>query len=208
MKFRLVYEGMLLSETKKGYLKDARATEKQKIRKYLHPQLRRLWEITPGLREAPPPKNPSMRGAEIARLRPEDHISGLSERFRLGKYGFVPLINRKMHTVCKIDVLFLRSDQPGAILSGGDIDNRLKTLFDGLSMPQNISQLGDFDIPEADESPFHCLLEDDSLITGASVETDTLLQPISSVPIENAARVIIKVETSVTTITPGGFVFM
>jgi hypothetical protein len=43
-------------------------------------------------------------------------------------------------------------------------------------MPQIEADLGGFSIAE-DESPFFCLLEDDSLITSLSVTADRLLMP-------------------------------
>jgi hypothetical protein len=46
-------------------------------------------------------------------------------------------------TKCALDILFLRRDNPGNLIaSGGDIDNRLKVLFDGLRMPEPMSDLG------------------------------------------------------------------
>jgi hypothetical protein len=39
-------------------------------------------------------------------------------------------------TSCSIDILFLHRDAPGRIVrSGGDIDNRIKVLFDALRVP-------------------------------------------------------------------------
>jgi hypothetical protein len=35
-----------------------------------------------------------------------------------------------------LNILFLRADIPGKVVQSGDIDNRLKTLFDALRMPQ------------------------------------------------------------------------
>jgi hypothetical protein len=68
-------------------------------------------------------------------------------------------------------------DNPGNLIrSGGDIDNRIKVLLDGLKMPQIEADLGGFPIAE-DENPFFCLLEDDSLITSLSVTADRLLMP-------------------------------
>lgn len=52
----------------------------------------------------------------------------------------------------------------------GDIDNRLKTLFDALRLPNQTNELVGYDNPAPDENPFFCLLEDDSLITHVSVE--------------------------------------
>ena len=75
------------------------------------------------------------------------------------------------------DILFLRRDAPGGLISsGGDIDNRIKVLFDGLKIPNTVGDLGGFQL-ETQEDPFYCLLEDDSLITRVSVTTDRLLTP-------------------------------
>jgi hypothetical protein len=63
------------------------------------------------------------------------------------------------------------------VRNGGDIDNRVKVLFDGLRMPKSAAEIGGF-APEPDEDPFFCLLEDDSLITEVSVTTDRLLIPM------------------------------
>jgi hypothetical protein len=70
----------------------------------------------------------------------------------------------------------MRRDSPGNLVtSGGDIDNRLKTLLDALRVPDVIKGMPD--MPSEDEDPFFCLLEDDCLITALSVTTDTLLVP-------------------------------
>jgi hypothetical protein len=68
---------------------------------------------------------------------------------------------------------------PGVPLihSGGDIDNRLKVLFDALRVPANCDEVAGA-VKASDEDPyFFCLLEDDALITEVSVTTDTLLTP-------------------------------
>ncbi len=50
MEFRLTYEGILLAESvRSAEVRRARAEHKQEIRKKLHPQLKRLWEISPFL---------------------------------------------------------------------------------------------------------------------------------------------------------------
>jgi hypothetical protein len=71
-------------------------------------------------------------------------------------------------------ILFLRPGDPGSLIGqGGDLDNRLKVLFDGLRMPTQGEMVGDEDIQE---EPLYCLLEDDGLISALSVRTDRLLQ--------------------------------
>jgi hypothetical protein len=93
-------------------------------------------------------------------------------------YRFVPLICKAEGLACALDILFLRRDNPGdLIISGGDIDNRIKTLFDALRMPQECQELTGFS-PEEGENPFFCLLEDDALITHVSINTDRLLTPL------------------------------
>jgi hypothetical protein len=93
---------------------------------------------------------------------------------------FVPLVSEAGGFTCALDILFLRRDNPGHIVSsGGDIDNRMKVLFDGLKMPSTTGELGGMAL-EPDENPFFCLLEDDSLITSVSITTDRLLTPQDS----------------------------
>jgi hypothetical protein len=99
--------------------------------------------------------------------------------------------------LCSVEILYLRLGEPGNIFKPnrvGDIDNRLKTLFDAMTLPRDAGQVGGFTSPEPDEIPFFCLLEDDSVITRATVESDVLLQAVSDPPDPNDARVIISVK--------------
>jgi len=82
-------------------------------------------------------------------------------------------VTKNNHLTADLDITLLRPGSPG-VLSGGDIDNRLKTLFDALTIP-NKDQIPSSDTPDPDASPIHCLLEDDGLITGIRVATDRLL---------------------------------
>jgi hypothetical protein len=109
-------------------------------------------------------------------------------------YRFVPLVTLDLELLCNIEILFPRYGNPGGLLNRvGDVDNRLKTLFDALSMPRDANQLGSFTMPEQGEDPFFCLLEDDSVITKASVESDTRLEPITDPPDQNDARVVMTI---------------
>jgi len=96
-------------------------------------------------------------------------------------YSFVPLVSESVALVAELTVLLLWPAAPGAIISsGGDIDNRLKTLLDSLKYPSEANAMPPQSAPAVDEEPFFCLLEDDSLITKLSVETDRLLEPVNS----------------------------
>jgi hypothetical protein len=208
LEFRLTYQGLLLAETNKGELQGARASHKQMIRKDIHRQLKRLWEIHPYLSGGLKPYAESQQTHEISRPPSTHSVDGLASRFKVNDYKFVPLITRDSGVLCSVEVLFLRNDPPGSIISAGDIDNRLKTLFDALTMPRDAMQLGSFVNPAEGEDPFFCLLEDDCLITRASVETDTLLDPVSRDPNVNDARVVVTVKTKVYSLTPLAFGFL
>jgi hypothetical protein len=174
MKFRLSYDGRLEG--------DGSAKHKHDIRKAFHPQLKRLWEIDPNL-------------SAIADNGIPRHVALADQYTRLG-YRFVPLATTHMSLIAAIDVLFLRPDAPGSVIKSGDIDHRLKTLFDALRMPDYIAELGGYLVPEADEDPFFVLLQDDKLISHVSVETDVLLEPTPSANgkfLTNDARLIITV---------------
>src|SRR5262249_22386910 len=120
-------------------------------------------------------------------------IEALAQNFERDGYNYVPLVTDSLGVHCALDILFLRPRPPGEIWHRGDIDNRIKTLLDGLKMPRHKLELGGYDAPEADEKPFFCLLQDDNVITRLSVEADTLLEPLGGRMNDNDARVIITV---------------
>jgi hypothetical protein len=92
----------------------------------------------------------------------------------------VPLITEELRTVAELEIAMLRPEAPGRIITnGGDIDNRLKTLFDALPMPPQPNALPPHVEPGANETPFFCLLEDDKLITSVAVRTDQLLESVA-----------------------------
>ena len=161
MEFILVYQGSLPAAGQGGG--KTRSREKQEMRKVFHKQLANLWETQPFLKQQFP---------SIDR-------DALSKRYSLCGYRFLPLVSQWFMVSCALDILFLRRDDPGSIVqSGGDIDNRIKVLFDALRMPQTRDELCG-DTPAADEDPFFCLLEDDKLISKVQVETNRLLTPIT-----------------------------
>jgi hypothetical protein len=67
----------------------------------------------------------------------------------------------------------------------GDIDNRLKTLFDALQIPQSCS---DVDPPAERDGYLFVLLENDNLITDVRVTTDRLLTPHVPTPGQGASH--------------------
>lgn len=176
MEFRLVYQGPLPA----AGTGSTRSREKHAIRCALHPQLAELWRTHKQL--------------EAIYLNQHIMESHLGDKFVRGDVRFVPLVCEYFNTVCLLDVLFLRRDRPGSIVqSGGDIDNRLKVLFDALRVPSQ-SELGP-ERPELDRNRFYCVMEDDALITQVKVTTDRLLTPRRHDEAENDVHVILHVTT-------------
>ena len=64
-------------------------------------------------------------------------------------------------------------------------------------MVNSVDELGKCTDPSDDEKPFFCLLEDDSLISNLSVETDTLLQPTGEAYNANDARLVLTIKTRI-----------
>jgi len=141
-------------------------SHKHELRQHFHKQLKKLWSQVPLSEVAPIFLQPRTAG-NYCLLRP---LSG---------FTFVPLVTAEMNVVAELSVTILRPESPGNLITqGGDIDNRLKTLFDALTMPRLPNALPSSAVPTSEESPFfYCLLEDDNLVTAVSVRTEQLLEP-------------------------------
>ena len=186
MEFRLVYEGAL----KGSGNSNTRVPEKHAIRKQIHKQLAELWKVHPNLSlmnsyvrplkgTAP---SPTEFNTFVSRGGTGDYgltyVETMARDFDRCGFRFVPLVSKRLNFVCSLNVLFLRRENPGELITqSGDIDNRMKTLFDALKMPQDCGELPKNAKPEPDENPFFCLLQNDSLVTELNVTTDRLLRP-------------------------------
>ncbi len=181
MEFTLTYQGPLKA--------NGNPEQKQAIRRALHPQLKNLWQQPP-LKTIRWHLNPGMSGI----------------RKSVGAFTFAPLVSEYFYITAELDILFLRPEPPGSILTqGGDIDNRLKTLFDALRVAQTDSEIPPKDKPGQDEDPLLCVLEDDNLITKVTVKTDRLLIPP---PSKNHVHLIIGVKTKITEVAGHALVFV
>ena len=132
----------------------------------LHPQLQRLWQERP-LKDA--------AARLLAHPAAPGQVSVIVEK---GGLLFAPLVTQRLDLYAELSVLLFRQQPRGTLITdGGDIDNRLKTLLDGLRVPRGAME-GRAELPhEPDPLPFFCLLEDDSLVTKVSVESEQLLRP-------------------------------
>jgi len=156
MEFTLYYKGRLKSNGSPAH--------KQEIRRYFHRQLKILWNQLP-LKDR-------------RRLLTNEKKKGdIFIRKNVGDFEFVFIIGDSIKLVAELKITILKPEPPGTIFTqAGDIDNRLKTLLDALKVPNEPNEIPMEDSPKEDEDLFFCLLEDDSLITKITIETDRLLE--------------------------------
>ena len=151
MKFKLLYFGELLINPKK------RSQHIADIRIQFHPQLKKLVEHSPwnNLRKYMCP-NPTKSPVSTR------HVGGID---------WNPVITPNLKLLAEIEIQLLHPEIVGVART--DIDNRVKTLLDGLRCPQNEHEIGD-NTP-TDIGPIYTLLDDDHLVTKISVNTSHLL---------------------------------
>ena len=174
MEFTLYYRGPLKSNGGRD--------EKHRLRQYFHKQLKKLWNQLPL--------------SEQSYLLYDPGPYAVSAIKGVGAFRFASLVNKSLHLIAELRITLLQPGQPGFI-KGGDVDNRLKTLFDALRVPEE-SELPNNVQPGPEENPFFCLLEDDKLITSISVATDRLLDPSAN---EDEVVLLLHVQTKVTKAT-------
>jgi hypothetical protein len=204
MKFTLTYDGELASSGN-----SPKPDEVWRMRKKFHPQLVELWETHKVLQRVRGDSFVPIEGQyhwdETHHSEPfKPHVAGdfigpvrnLCEPIAVHGRSFFPLVRESFALTCALRILFLRKEEPGGLVfQGGDIDNRLKTLFDALRMPSPMSANEVREDPTI-EDPIHCALESDALITGIDIKTDRLLsKPNSSV---KEVHLVIEVDVRVT----------
>lgn len=186
MKFTLIYDGDLPASANKG-----KPIAASRIRNEFHHQLADLWDFHIILRElANTARYPQItqqiemtKDYETPAWDP-DHVEpetaledgqvDLCAPIPVPKVGaFKPLVRRSLSLACAVDILFLRHEEPYNLMrQGGDLDGRIKTLFDALKMPDPKNEYVGDD-PTAD--PLYVALEDDSLISDISIRSRRLL---------------------------------
>jgi hypothetical protein len=187
MKFTLIYDGDLPASGNKSKPKAA-----SRIRNELHHQLVDLWnhvifrELARTARTIPNPgagyymgKEPIWSPSKLPDWNDPippllEGQTGFCEPIPVVNVGsFIPIIRQSLYLACAVNILFLRHEEPFNLMrQGGDLDGRIKTLFDALKMPDPKNEyIGD--PPAAD--PLYVVLEDDALISDVSIKSGKLL---------------------------------
>jgi hypothetical protein len=190
VRFTLTYDGPLHIGNK--------AQGKQEVRESLHPQLRDLWQHAP-LAGSTQLLTWEGEGGEPGH-------PGLSVITRVKDQVFAALVCKELRLSAELDVLFLRAGKAGVLIGQGDIDNRLKVLFDALSVPrpQMAENAPCSDGLGTEDSPLFTLLEDDELVTRVNVDTARLLGEWP----DDHVRVIVRVDVRPTELIWGNMSFM
>jgi hypothetical protein len=197
MRFHLVYNGPLPASGNSSKPKWA-----AQIRDAFHSQLEYLWQVHTALQR--------LRQTAIVKTNPERYLGVVDSPLGVerdvdsypatedetdlcapiihGDQSYIPLVRKSLDLNCYLNIQLLRQEDPGSlVLQGGDVDGRLKTLFDALRKPDN-------DVanryPQA-QNRTYCLLESDALIAGFDVSTDRLLFP--QTPRQNEVHLVIEV---------------
>jgi Holliday junction resolvase RusA-like endonuclease len=109
MQFSLIYRGPLKA--------NGDPEHKHKIRQKIHSQLQILWQ------------QKQLRA--FKNYLKKEYSNTLIHQ--INNYEFAPLVSPKLGIVAELDIILFRPEEPGKIVTKtGDIDNRLKTLFDAL----------------------------------------------------------------------------
>lgn len=161
MEFRLIFKGQLPGNGRN-------AAHKHPIRFQLQGQVQTLWKHRPFQALLDLKNHDEREGAVAKRL----NIERLGIQWR-------PLISNQYKMTADLNILLLEPFlYEGKKVNRADIDNKIKTLVDGLRIPDKRVKLPpDIRQRYCEAQPFHCLLEDDSLISNFSVSTDRLLDP-------------------------------
>ena len=146
MELHLVYRGKLPAKRSRGV-----SPIKSQLRASFHSQIQAQVEVL-------------LSGTSKSWSHLESEVDGI--RFRSPVHsGFA--------TAANLEVTML---VPSKGRRAGDLDNRIKTLVDGLTRPANSQQLQGY-VPPSNFGPTYCLLDDDGLVQGLSVETRPWYDP-------------------------------
>lgn len=167
MEFKLYYEGVLKSNSGSKHKHDLRA--------HFHNQLKQLFKYQPLA------NHEDWYWGRESNECPLKTICG---------HTYTSIINEELSLYAELEILILKDN----ILTGfGDLDNKLKTLLDGLRCPKEYQEIPkDF---VAWEEPMVCLLQDDNLVSKIDIKVDRLLKPLE----RNSVFILINVNIKGTT---------
>jgi len=131
---------------------DSRKEDKHRIRLYFHDQLKRYMD------------DPSLQAFLLS-------TSG--ERKRIGNWQFQPIICTRPPFHCELEIRISTPRLDVSLVENqGDLDSRLKTLFDALRAPRMVQEIPPDREPASPDDLYYVLLENDSLVTDLIIRTE------------------------------------
>lgn len=119
------------------------------------------------------------------------------------RYWF--LISEHLATVVDMKITLLVPSKGGKLIqNGGDIDNRIKTLFDALRIPSVASEIPSSDSFNYNNGGMYCLLQDDKLINRVSIQIYQDHAP----PNNDSVRCLMEIQTKITAAYWGNFQYL
>lgn len=200
MELTLQYRGRLLGGAGGGRVK-----EKQQVRLALSPQIGDFWgrDLRFNFHDLNALQIVNRVQGKFNVEEPITIRAGYHFQYPLGDFLFVPLVTRVLQADCALSIRLYRPQDAGSIIyTGGDLDNRLKTLFDALRMPHDTNEVGGSTPPGSspEDRRVFCLLEDDELITKLSIESKRLLGPPRADDFQNYVE--LEIDVVISAVTP------
>ena len=155
MRFPLSYEGPLPSGNAHGK-RLPKLPQIWTIRNAIHPQIQFIYGNHPAF------ISPSSSQSRAA-------MNELNKPIVVGGHKFYPLGRAAFHLRCELDIeMHVNHPIASLITNVGDLDNRLKIVFDALRMPGELQEIQNHMPPNIDD--YCCLLENDILISALRIE--------------------------------------
>lgn len=144
MEYLIIYHGNLPSNGSKD--------DKGKIREILNDQIKKIWDTDQY-------KN-LMKSRQSNKKVKDMYVS-------VADINYLPMISSKIKLYCHIKIEYFSNRSPSEIFTDGDLDNKLKTLFDGLRAITSKQEK----TYEKENQLYYTVLEDDNLVKGLTIET-------------------------------------
>jgi hypothetical protein len=172
MRFTLHYEGIVPSGN------SAKPQDKHMLREVFHEQIKNIWSVPPLLHcSGYLQKDVPMYQRYSNEPNPEVIDLGYLPDLvtEVGGIRFASIAHPALALLAELSFTFhfphnLFRPIPSA--TSTDIDNRLKTLLDALSVPRFTDQLPKGWTPTADQVPLHCLLFNDDRVVSLSARVE------------------------------------
>lgn len=144
MDYKFFYRGNIPS--------NGNSKQKGNIREILNPQIKKVWDV-------------EAYKTLLNKRKSSNKFDSMCVTTSGAKY--LPLISSETKLYCHLEIEYYTKNEMRFVFADGDIDNRVKTLFDGLRAPSSPQEK----TYENNNDIYYTMLEDDKLIKGLSIKS-------------------------------------